>query len=69
MVTGPVSVRIPVSSFQQRSIVHGDTAAAAVHQPTAAGEKRRQSSQSHNRVLAYFVLGIIICWTPNHLYL
>ncbi|XP_055348967.1 probable G-protein coupled receptor No18 [Paramacrobiotus metropolitanus] len=32
------------------------------------GRAKHGSSTSHNRVLAYLVVAIIFCWTPNHVY-
>ncbi|OWA54610.1 hypothetical protein BV898_19009 [Hypsibius exemplaris] len=39
----------------------------AVRQHSSRGRKQKKL-RSHDRVLAYFVVGVVVCWTPNHLY-
>ncbi|OQV12900.1 hypothetical protein BV898_12822 [Hypsibius exemplaris] len=43
---------------------------ARVAPPTVVNqrEKARQMAKSQNRLLAYMVLAVIVCWTPNHVF-
>lgn len=35
---------------------------------TGDWSSRSTRSKAANRVLAYLVIGVVICWTPNHVY-
>ncbi|OQV12737.1 hypothetical protein BV898_13057 [Hypsibius exemplaris] len=68
VVPANASNHLPPSLVRLKTIDEDVVLPPAQQQPAPHRRRRKIMSRSHYRVLAYFVVGVIVCWTPNHLY-